>query len=264
MKISMINYSLYKTTPLNFKARHTQNIQDFDNPLGALCHTSVFFRYPDTDVKTAEILKETFPNKKLKVVSQGCSEGEEVYTFAMICENKGIDADITGVDIDQNTVNKAQKGAYELDLEEYYYFISEKGKENLNSIKKHFSEIKNNDLYSYSTGMFFQKNEDAFKNCSFQQGDVLKSDKQFEKGSVNAIFCRNILYHLFYPNNKYHNQKVCNEAVSKLKDNLCDNGLIMFAPYETSGYDDVIYKALVKNGFKCLEEKYETIWQKSK
>lgn len=264
MKISPINYGIYKTAPLNFKAHHSQNVQDFDNPLGALYHTSVFFRYPDTDEKAAEILKETFPNKKLNIVSQGCSEGEEVYSLAMMCENKGIDADITGVDIDKNTVNKAKKGAYELDLEEYYYFISEKGKENLNSIKKHFSEIKNNDLYSYSTGMFFQKNEDAFKNCSFQQGDVLKSDKQFEKGSVNAIFCRNILYHLFYSNNKSHNQKVCNEAISKLKDNLCDNGLIMFAPHEPSGYDDVIHKALVKHGFKCLEEKQETIWQKCK
>ena len=209
MKISPINYGIYKAAPLNFTAHHSQNVQDFNNPLGALCHTSVFFRYPDTDEKAAEILKETFPNKKLNIVSQGCSEGEEVYSLAMMCENKGIDADITGVDIDKNTVNKAKKGAYELDLEEYYYFIS-------------------------------------------------------EKGSVNAIFCRNILYHLFYSNNKSHNQKVCNEAISKLKDNLCDNGLIMFAPHEPSGYDDVIHKALVKHGFKCLEEKQETIWQKCK
>ena len=193
MKISPINYSFYKTAHLNFQAHHVKNLQDFDNPLGALCHTSVFFRYPDTDEKAVEILKETFPDKKLKVVSQGCSEGEEVYTFAMMCENKGLDVDITGVDIDKDTVNKAKKGTYELNLEEYYYLKGKNGKEHLNSIKKHFSELKNNDLYAYSTGLFFQKNEDDFKNCSFQQGDVLKSDKQFAKGSVNAIFCRNFL-----------------------------------------------------------------------
>ena len=169
MKISPINYCIYQTVPLNFKAHHSQNVQDFDNPLGALCHTSVFFRYPDTDEKAAEILKETFPNKKLNIVSQGCSEGEEVYSLAMMCENKGIEADITGVDIDKNTVNKAKKGAYELDLEEYYYFISEKGKGNLNSIKNISLKLKITICMLIQQACFFKKMKTLSKIVLFNK-----------------------------------------------------------------------------------------------
>lgn len=264
MKISSINFNKYVAKTPNFKAYHTENEQDYNNnPQGMLCHTSMFFRYPKIDEKVVEILKNIFPNQKLKIISQGCSQGEEVYSIAMLLKKSNIEADLVGVDIDDNIIYKARKGAYELDFNEFLAFINPSGNQKYAGLfDEYFVPNRSSVLYPHATGKFYKKKKDKFQNCKFLQGDILNCDKQFPKNSVNAIFCRNILYHLLDFEDKNYNEKVCDDVIKKMKMNLVNNGIIIFAPSEIFSYNHAIEKALITNDFRCLDNDTKTIWQK--
>ncbi|BDU49634.1 CheR family methyltransferase [Haliovirga abyssi] len=57
-------------------------------------------------------------NKKIRVLSAGCSTGAEPYTLSIILkelleEDEGVDFEIVGIDIDDNVLDKAKKGIYD-------------------------------------------------------------------------------------------------------------------------------------------------------
>ncbi len=56
-------------------------------------------------------------DKKLRILSAGCSTGEEVYTLAMLVMESGCfswnwDVEITGIDVDYNVIATAKAGIY--------------------------------------------------------------------------------------------------------------------------------------------------------
>lgn len=279
MKISPIyqNYQAYKPS---FGAFHECNMHDSkDVPIRMLCHTSQFFRYPDVDEHVIDFLGEEFKNEPLNILSLGCSEGEEVYSLAMICALKGILSDVKGIDIDYSTIEKAKKGVYQLTSNENYYLLDgrERTREQIDhkrAFRTFFEQIEP-PLYDPrvgATNKFFKKKEGDFKNCSFEQGNVFDCKKKFDKNSFNAVFFRNVMYHLFECDDYLHNTKVTNEAIEQIEHILKPNGVVVFAPFEVNNSssfltmeksnDAFLRRALFNHGFLNLREKCDTVWQK--
>jgi len=70
---------------------------------------SYFFR----ERQTWRDLKRILPTKKhWRVVSLGCSRGEEVYTFSFVANDAGIGFNALGVDLNRERISVAQSGRY--------------------------------------------------------------------------------------------------------------------------------------------------------
>jgi len=117
--------------------------------------------------------------KKIRIVSAGCSSGEEVYTLAMLLQESGMfawgwDVRITGVDIDPKILEKAEAGiytgrAFQTTPPAY--------------IDRYFRECEEG----------FQVREPVRKICSFVHGNLLNMNTLFPDEKNDIIFCRNVL-----------------------------------------------------------------------
>ena len=73
--------------------------------------------FADTVIKAQRDRKAAGEDRRLHVLSAGCSSGEEAYTLAMILYDSGLffwnwDVVVTGMDIDTAALEKAQRGVY--------------------------------------------------------------------------------------------------------------------------------------------------------
>lgn len=117
--------------------------------------------------------------KKLRIVSAGCSSGEEVYTLAMIAIESACflwdwDIEILGVDIDPQVIERAKNGIY---------------------AGRAFQTTP--DQY---IDRFFKKCDEGFKVkeilsriTRFTEGNLLQLDQIIEERTVDIVFCRNVL-----------------------------------------------------------------------
>ena len=117
--------------------------------------------------------------KKLRIVSAGCSSGEEVYTLAMIVIESGCflwdwDVEIRGVDIDPKIIERAKSGIYtgrafqattDHYLERYF--------------KKCDEGLKVKDILTRIT--------------RFTEGNLLQLEQIVEEQTVDIVFCRNVM-----------------------------------------------------------------------
>ena len=116
------------------------------------------------------------PHKKLRVLSAGCSTGEEAFTVAMLLEEaglrgKGCGVEVLGMDIDPVAVAAAREGRYPS--------RSFRGGESVTA-QKYFT--RENDLFVA---------RDTIKNMvRFTQGNLLEAR---DLGGFDVIFCRNVL-----------------------------------------------------------------------
>jgi chemotaxis protein methyltransferase CheR len=118
-------------------------------------------------------------NRRLRIVSAGCSSGEEVYTLAMLLLESGLflwewDLSVVGLDIDPLMVDRARAGVYS-------------GRA-FQSMPPRFRE-----RYFTRCGEGEQVREVVRNLTSFQQGNLISFDRLFSPGSVDVIFCRNVL-----------------------------------------------------------------------
>lgn len=118
-------------------------------------------------------------SKRLHIVSAGCSSGEEVYTLAMLLVESGLflwewDVTITGVDIDPIVIEQAIAGIYSgrafQVMPDFYR-------------ERYFSSCQQGE----------QVREILRRMVRFSQGNLLGIDRMFPPGSVDIIFCRNVL-----------------------------------------------------------------------
>ncbi len=142
-----------------------------------------FFRNPKqfdkfNNIILPEIVKRNYKGKKIKILSAGCSTGEEAYTIAIILleyfknNQKNWDLKVDGVDISTDVLEKAHTGIYK----------KEKMKEIKDKIfNKYFIHV-DNDLY---------KIKDKVKSITKFKHFNLKADEFTSKYDV--IFCRNVV-----------------------------------------------------------------------
>ncbi|ACJ75897.1 chemotaxis protein CheR [Thermosipho africanus Ob7] len=149
---------------------------------------SYFFR----DKEILEKLKNILKTKKFwKILSVGCSRGEEVYTLSFIAQELDINMEITGIDINKERIKQAREGKYK------NWSVRFLNKE---QIEKYF-EIKD--------GYFYVK-EQYRKNVNFENLNILdlnNTDKKFD-----IIFLRRVLIYISNP------EKIIEKIYSLLKD----------------------------------------------
>lgn len=129
------------------------------------------------------LLENNRATKRIKILSLGCSTGQELYSIAMsvkkkIPDYKNWDIKLLGLDISSDAVIRAQKGSYNS-------FEIQHG---LNA-KDIIENFKN-------TGNFWQANQDLMDMVKFKRGNIIYDSNSSEKYDV--IFCRNVI-NIFSP-----------------------------------------------------------------
>ncbi len=117
--------------------------------------------------------------RTLRVLSAGCSTGEEAYTLAMIVFDSGHffwnwDVEVTGLDVDQAALEKARKGVYQH-----------------NSFRGLAPELKARHFASAGTSA--QVKEPIRRLVSFRRGNLVEPASFEGLAPLDAIFCRNVL-----------------------------------------------------------------------
>jgi chemotaxis protein methyltransferase CheR len=117
--------------------------------------------------------------RTLRVLSAGCSTGEEAYTLAMIVFDSGHffwnwDVEVTGLDVDQAALDKARKGVYQH-----------------NSFRGLAPELKTRHFTTVGTSA--QVKEPIRRLVTFRRGNLVEPASFEGLAPLDAIFCRNVL-----------------------------------------------------------------------
>ncbi len=169
-----------------------------------------FFRHID-QINTFKdhFLKDILKNPTGKVLSAGCSTGEEPYTLAMISlsiqptlRNKRI----FGIDISTRALNVAKKGEYPARYERY--------------IPKEYKK------YVEIDGRTLKIKDEVKKIVDFHKGNLVASQCMY-KGQFSAVFFRNVLI--------YFTEEKKRKALENLHKSLKKDGVLVLAPTETVG-----------------------------
>jgi len=253
-KIS-IDGSLYKDKP--FKRRlavrmRFVNIQSYGEYLSYLkenkgemeklketltINVTRFFRNMETFDYLENLLSKGYikGRKNVKILSAGSSTGEEAYSLAIICDRisrvYSFEYRITGIDIDEIAVLKAQKGIYtEFSLNE----VSQEEKD------KCFSRV----------GASYSILDKYRKNVNFVNIDIKDMDGMLSLGVFDIIVCRNILIYF----SKDFQEVLLNMFAKMLKENgilvLGKVEIIMGSAkkyYEPINIKERIYKKIANN-----------------
>jgi chemotaxis protein methyltransferase CheR len=152
--------------------------------------------------------KITRNEKKIKILSAGCSTGEEVYTLAMLIFESGKffwgwDVEIIGMDINEKAIKVARDGAY---YERSFRMT------NLEYKKRFFTP---------NSGDFLAK--DSIKRMtSFISGNIAIT---MTMKDLDAIFCRNVLI--------YFSEEKIKTAINNLHKSLRPGGYLLLGHSET-------------------------------
>ncbi len=161
-----------------------------------------------------EILEELWTvnrdRKTLRIWSAGCATGEEPYTIAMLINEKGRfkgwDIEIHGSDINQRVLQTARRGVYRRNsfraIEPYFmskYFIEDDG--------------------------LFRISDSARKHVNFSYLNMLDPYKSRFLGSMDVIFCRNVLI--------YFDNVSRRRVIENFHDRLVDGGYLLLGHAES-------------------------------
>ncbi|GAB4373598.1 MAG: protein-glutamate O-methyltransferase CheR [Calditrichia bacterium] len=129
-----------------------------------------------------EILKNKLnvEGGSIRILSAGCSSGEEPYTIAIILHDKfqkemnTVNLEIVGMDISEQILNEARQGIFSAHaLQEVDSYFRE----------KYFSRVDNG----------YHLSEDIVKMVKFQIGNLMDEGNLHLLGNFDIIFCRNVL-----------------------------------------------------------------------
>ena len=195
-----------------------------------------FFRYGENDEFIVNELRKKSGNEPLKILSAGCSYGEEVYSYALALCDLGNKPIIYGIDASQQAILGARKGVYMLDtveqsfLEKGYTGKEYRPKTPYNEmLKKRFNQYF--EQINPSTSQYRRKS-DEFYNCSFGCANITNIDSMFEENSQDLILCRMVLYHLSDEDKKDFFKK----AYKLLK----PNGMLALEPLGEYSYQNTL------------------------
>jgi chemotaxis protein methyltransferase CheR len=148
--------------------------------------------------------------KKLRIWSAGCSTGEEPYTIAMLILEKGFmynwDIEIVGSDINQRVLQAARSGTYRKNsfrtTDQYF-------------LRKYFRE----------EDSMFRISDTVKQYVNFNHLNLLDPFKIKLIGSVDIIFCRNVLI--------YFDQASRKKVVEMFNERLVDGGYLLLGHAES-------------------------------
>ena len=149
--------------------------------------------------------------RTLRLLSAGCSTGEEVHTLAMIVYDSGQffwnwDVEIVGMDVDEAALDKARKGVY--------YHNSFRGLSPALK-QRHFSR----------EGSGEKVKEPLRRMLSFRSGNLLEAASYEGLGPFDAILCRNVLI--------YFSDEMIRRVIERFYDSLVPAGYLLLGHAES-------------------------------
>jgi chemotaxis protein methyltransferase CheR len=135
--------------------------------------------FADSVVKSLKDRKSARDDRKLAVLSAGCSSGEEAYTLAMVLYDSGLffwnwDVQVTGMDVDPAALEKARRAVYHPNS-----FRSIRP----SIVEKHFVKEPGG-----------ARVKDAIrKMVRFRPGNIVEPAAYEGLAPLDVIFCRNVL-----------------------------------------------------------------------
>jgi len=149
--------------------------------------------------------------RSLRILSAGCSTGEEVHTLSMIVYDSGQffwnwDVQIVGLDVDAVALEKARKAVY---YHNSFRAISPAVQE------RHFVKL----------GAGAQVREPIRRLVKLRQGNIIEASSYEGLLPLDAIFCRNVLI--------YFSDQASQRAVRTFYDALAPGGYLMLGHAES-------------------------------
>ncbi len=190
--------------------------------IGLLTNNETYFFREEAQLRTfqdevlEEIKKEKLDSggeRSLRVLSAGCSTGEEAYTIAMLIYASGAffwnwDVQVVGIDVSQRALEAAQKGLY-----------SER------SFRSARPEIK--DKFFKKNGDLYRVEEKIKKNVTFEPANLLDGKAWERLGRFDAIFCRNVLI--------YFSEEKISRVLDYFHEALGEGGRLLLGHSESLG-----------------------------
>ena len=136
--------------------------------------------FADTVLRSIRDAKSPGPDRTLRVLSAGCSTGEEAYTLAMIVYESGQffwswDVRVIGMDVDQVALEKARRAVY-----------------HHNSFRSISPVVKERHFLA-APGGAVQVKEPIRRLVSFRAGNIVDPASYAGLDPLDVIFCRNVL-----------------------------------------------------------------------
>ena len=135
--------------------------------------------FADKILSTMKEKKISCNSRQIRILSAGCSTGEEVYTLAMLLLDSGQfvwewDIKVVGMDVDREALAKAERGIYS-------------GRA-FQSTPSHYMN-----RYFRKNGEGYEIRDIVRKITSFTQGNLLEFAASVPEKMFDVIFCRNVL-----------------------------------------------------------------------
>lgn len=116
----------------NFKG-HLKTETIYNKGFKFLIHQTMFNREPETKNFVCDYIKNNFSHKpNIKIVSGGCSTGEEAITYSMLLYDMKNDVNILGIDLGKKAIQQANSRQYvfsvldsKIDASEYFNDITQ-------------------------------------------------------------------------------------------------------------------------------------------
>jgi len=126
---------------------------------------------------------------------------------------------------------------------------------------------------TYKTVSDFETDDNAFKNCSFDLGDVTNIEHMYKPGSINVLLYRNALYHTLCKGDnmlrcmKDDAPETMDSIAKQMNKILKPNGLVVFGETEyQQGINPLVIEEIMENnGFKLFQKDgkdTDNIWVK--
>jgi chemotaxis protein methyltransferase CheR len=211
--------------------------EEFTSIIDILTVNETYFFREKNQLKTfsEEVLPElqetNKDTKRLRIWSAGCSTGEEPYTLAMLILEKGSfygwTIEILGSDINQRVLQVARRGIYRKNsfrtTEEYFldrYFVEENG--------------------------FFRISDNVKKKVNFNLLNLLDPYKVKLVGTMDVIFCRNVLIYFDLLSRK--------KVVDVFSERLAEGGYLLL------GHAESLIN--ISTAFKLKHFQHDMLYQK--
>lgn len=177
-----------------------------------LVNLTELFRNPDVWIMLRDRILGEFKSKPLNIWHAGCSTGEEVYTMAIVLEEKGLlrSARALATDLSKKALTKAKKGDYPKILLQQY----------LKPFLKYFPYKRMEDFFDFEDQHGTIKPQ--YKSHVTFKPHNLVHDRLPEK--YQMIFCRNVMI--------YFDDKLKMQVLDLLYDSLDRGGYLVIGYYD--------------------------------
>ena len=216
---------------------HRNRDEELASIIDILTVNETYFFREQNQLKTfsEEILPElkltNRDTRRLRIWSAGCSTGEEPYTIAMLVLEKGYfygwNIEIFGSDINQRVLQTARSGLYRKNsfrtTEPYY-------------LKKYFREENSSSRIADSVK----------QHVNFSHLNLLDPFKVKLVGSMDVIFCRNVMIYFDQPSRK--------KVIGMFYERLVEGGYLLL------GHAESLIN--ISTAFTLRHFKYDMVYQK--